>query len=76
MTALSQLYFYRVNACIRYGWNKVGDTEDMLGGPLDDHNLLKYPENGWSQLVSASTSDSCPNFNMRHIVAYFVTRTE
>lgn len=61
-----------MNACVRYGWDKAENGEDALVSP---GNMLKYPENGWSPLDTFAQSDSCPVFNMSHIVAYFVTRT-
>ena len=64
---------FRVHSCIRHGQDKFWNKEYPLVSPGDE---LKYPENEWSPLTDAfHQSDSFPDFNMIHIVAYFVTRT-
>ena len=64
---------FRVNACIKYGWDKTERNEES---PVVPGVELKYPENGWLPLNDGlGQSQACPDFNMSHIVAYFVART-
>ena len=59
-----------MNACIKYGWCKK--KEDQLPAGSEP----KYPESGWCSFTSTyRQEDSCPDFSMSQIVAYFVTRT-
>ena len=54
-----------MNVCIRYGWDKTENEDDVLVSLGDE---IKYPENGWLSLAVAFTqSDSFPDFNMSHI---------
>ena len=64
-----------MNACIKYGWNETESKENPV--VANPGVQLKYPEDGWISLIDAlgPQSDFCPNFNMSHTVAYFVTRT-
>ena len=42
---------YRVNACIKYGWNKTESKENpVVANPGVE---LKYPEDGWICLINA-----------------------
>lgn len=70
------MYCHRVNACIKYGWNK---TENSVKEVVTTTTSIepKYPENGWNSLtdLAALGRSLSADFNMSHIVAYFVTRT-
>ena len=66
------MYFSRVNACVKYGWDKSESKGDRLVSPEVE---IKYPDSGWLALNDRCTlSDSWPEFNMSHIVTYFVTQ--
>ena len=67
------LYYvlFRVNACVKYGWDKAENKDVLVSLGVE----IKYPENGWLPLADAFTqSDSFLDFNMSHIISYFVTR--
>ena len=70
----------RVNAFIKYGWDKNVCNPyggDVLADPCGSglHGVLPYPEGSWTVISKAFSSANVPQFNTSHIVAYFVTRT-
>ena len=79
----SYIFVCRVNAYIKYGWDKNVHNPYASDVSADSRSStatasapsVSYPEQGWMTITTAFSHPSdVPQFNTGHIVAYFVTR--
>ena len=82
-------YFYynnynRVNALIKYGFNKDVQNPDGSHSPVNPQpsgesllaSPIAYPQQSWEDISTAFSSlKGVLQFNTSHIVTYFVTRS-
>ena len=71
-------HFIRVKAYIVFGENAQSSTSSACQSPVHMHGLstqIDFPENGWEDIVKAFPSNTHFQFNLSHIVTYFITRS-